>query len=126
VSASRFRLGYPGRGARRIGQLLAGVALLLAGLAGAAPAQGAGYVIARLGPLTVKATVLRPGPADTLTTYIQVSTSGQPSDELDAAVAAGGVAVAVYHQLVKAIGCTTAPCWSPGDPVPRPRPRTRP
>ena len=31
---------------------------------------------------------------------MQVSTSGQPSDQLDAAIAAGGAAVAVYHQQV--------------------------
>ena len=115
MSAPRFRFGHPGRGARRTGQLLAGVALLLAGLAGAAPADGAGYVIARLGPLTVRATALRPGPAGTLTTHIQVSTSGQSSDELDAAVATDGVAVAVYHQLVNVgeisdlTGCGTEP-----------------
>ena len=80
--------------------MLAGTVLLLAGLAGAAPAHGAGDVIARLGPLTVSATALRPGPAGTLTTYMQVSTSGQPSDQLDAAIAADGAAVAVYHQQV--------------------------
>jgi len=95
--------------------MLAGTVLLLAGLTGAAPVHGAGYIIARLGPLTVRATALRPGPAGTLTTYIQVSTSGQPSDELDAAIAAGGVAVAVYHQQVNVgeipdlTGCGTEP-----------------
>jgi hypothetical protein len=47
----------------------------------------------------VSATALRPGPAGTMTTFIQVSTSGQPSDQLDAAVAAGS-AVAVYHAQV--------------------------
>ena len=41
-----------------------------------------------------------PGPAGTLTTYIQVSTSGQPSDQLDAAIVADGAAVAVYHRQV--------------------------
>ena len=115
MSAPRLRLRYPGRGARRTGLTLAGTVLLLAGLAGAAPAQGAGYVIARLGPLTVRATALRPGPAGTLTTSIQVSTGGQPSDELDAAIATGGVAVAVYHQQVNVgeitdlTGCGTEP-----------------
>ena len=67
--------------------MLAGTALFLAGLAGAAPAHGAGDVIARLGPLTISVTALRPGTAGTLTTYMQVSTSGQPSDQLDAAIA---------------------------------------
>jgi hypothetical protein len=100
VSAPRLRPAGPGRGTRRAGLMLAGTVLLLAGLAGAAPAHMAGDVIARLGPLTVSATALRPGPAGTLITYMQVSTSGQPSDELDAAIAADGVAVAVYHQQV--------------------------
>jgi hypothetical protein len=72
--------------------MLAGTALFLAGLAGAAPAHGAGDVIARLGPLTISATALRPGTAGTLTTYMQVSTSGQPSDQLDAAIAPDGAA----------------------------------
>jgi hypothetical protein len=80
--------------------MLAGTVLVLTGLAGAAPAQGAGDAIARLGPLTVSATPLRPGPTGTLTTYMQVSTSGQPSDQLDAAIAADGAAVAVYHRQV--------------------------
>jgi hypothetical protein len=115
VSALRLRLGYPGRGARRTGLTLAGAVLVLAGLAGATPVRGADYVTARLGPLTVRATALGPGPAGTLTTYIQVSTSGQPSDELDAAIATGGVAVAVYHQQVNVgeisdlTGCGTEP-----------------
>jgi hypothetical protein len=115
VSAPRLRFGYPGHGTRRTGLLLAGTVLLLTGLAGATPAHGAGYVIARLGPVTVRATALRPGPAGTLTTHIQVSTSGQPSDELDTAIATGGVAVAVYHQLVNVgeisdlTGCGTEP-----------------
>jgi hypothetical protein len=82
----------------RAGWKLAVLALVLTGLAGAAPA--AATVLARLGPITVSATPLRPGPAGTLTTSLQVSTSGQPSDELDAAIAAGGAPVAVYHQRV--------------------------
>ena len=110
-----LRLGYPGRVARRAGLMLAGAVLMLAGLAGAAPAHGAGDVIARLGPLTVSATALRPGPAGTLTTHMQVSTSGQAADQLDAAIAAGGGAVAVYHQRVNVgeipdlTGCGTEP-----------------
>ncbi len=79
--------------------MLAGLALLLAGLAGSAPASGAGEVIARLGDITVSATPLRPGPAGTLATSVRITTSGQPSDQLDAAIAAG-TAVAVYHQRV--------------------------
>ena len=85
---------------RRAAWALAGAALVLAGLAGAAPAAGSGTVLARLGPITVSATALRPGPAGTLTASVQVSTSGQPSDQLDAAIAAGGAPVGVYHQRV--------------------------
>ena len=79
---------------------LAGLALL--GLAGAAPAPALSPdgVLARLGPVTVSATALAPGPGGTLTASVQVSTSGQPSDELDAATAADGAPVAVYHQQV--------------------------
>ena len=111
----RLRLRYVGRGARGAGLVLAGTLLLLAGLAGAGPARGAGDVIARLGPLTVSATVLRPGPAGMLTTYMQVSTSAQASDQLDAAIASDGAAVAVYHQQVNVgeisdlTGCGTEP-----------------
>jgi hypothetical protein len=73
--------------------MLAGAVLFVAfltGVTGAAPAHGAGDVTARLGPLTISATALRPGPAGTLTTHMRVSTSGRPSDQLDAAIAAGG------------------------------------
>ena len=100
MNAPRLRLGYPRGSTRRAGLTLAGTVLFLAGLTGAAPARGAGDVIARLGPLTVSATPLLLGPTGTLTTYMQVSTSGQPSDQLDAAIAAGGAAVAVYHRQV--------------------------
>ncbi len=75
---------------------LAGLALL--GLAGAARAPDT--VSARLGPVTVSATALAPGPGGTLTASVQVSTSAQPSDQLDAATAADGATVAVYHQQV--------------------------
>jgi hypothetical protein len=81
--------------------LLAGAILLVLGPAGAAaPAGGPAAVLARVGPVTVSASALRPGPGGTLTTSVQVSTSGQPSDQLDAAIAAGGDPVAVYHQRV--------------------------
>lgn len=98
----------------RAGWCLAELALL-AGLAGSAPAAGAnaaganaagagaaraGDVTARLGSLTVSATALRPGPPGTLTASLQVTTSAQPSDQLDAAIAAGGAPVAVYHGRV--------------------------
>jgi len=98
-----LRLENPRGVARRAGLILAATALLLAwlaGVTGATPARGAGEVSARLGPLTVSATTLHPGPAGTLTASIQVSTSGQPSDQLDAAIAADGAAVAVYHRQV--------------------------
>jgi hypothetical protein len=85
----------------RVVGLLAGAVLMVAGLAGAAaPADGAATVLARLGTITVSASALRPGPGGTLTTSVRVSTSGQASDQLDAAIAAGGAAVAVYHQRV--------------------------
>ena len=108
-----LRLGRGRRAGRRAGLLAAGV-LLLAGLGGASAARSAGDVTARLGPLTVSATALRPGPAGALTAAVQVSTTGQPSDQLDAAVAAGS-AVAVYHQQVNVgeisdlTGCGTEP-----------------
>lgn len=75
---------------------LAGLALL--GLAGAAPARGT--VLAQLGPVTISATALVAGMGSTLTANVQVSTSGQLSDQLDAATAADGAPVAVYHQQV--------------------------
>jgi len=89
------------RGLRRAGWCLAELALLAA-LAGSAPAAGAGAddITARLGSLSVSATALRPGPPGTLTATVQVSTSAQPSDQLDAAIAAGGAPVAVYHGRV--------------------------
>jgi hypothetical protein len=98
-----LRLGKPSAGARRAGLILAAAALslaLLAGVTGAAPARGAGDVIGRAGPLTVSATALQPGPAGTLTARLQVSTGGPASDQLDAAIAADGAAVAVYHRQV--------------------------
>ena len=79
---------------------LAGLALILAGLTGAAPARASGAVLARAGQLTVTATALRPAPGGTLTATLQVITRGQASDQLDAAIAADGAAVAVYHQRV--------------------------
>jgi len=79
---------------------LALAALALVGLAGAAPVRGPGNVLARLGPITVSATALALGPGGMLTASVQVTTSGQPSDELDAATAADGAPVGVYHQRV--------------------------
>ncbi len=85
----------------RVAGPLAGAVLAVLGLAGAAsPAAGTATVLARVGPITVSAGALRPGPGGTLTTSVQVSTSGQLSDQLDAAIAAGGDPVAVYHQRV--------------------------
>jgi hypothetical protein len=88
----------------RAGWCLAELALLAA-LAGSAPAARAGAgraddVTARLGSLTVSATALRPGPSGTLTAGLHVTTSAQPSDQLDAAIAAAGAPVAVYHGRV--------------------------
>jgi hypothetical protein len=45
----------------RTAATLAGRALILVGLTGAAPAPAPGTVLARLGPLTVSATALRLG-----------------------------------------------------------------
>jgi len=100
MSRPRARSAGPGRRVTSAGCTLAGLALLLVGLAGTASAAGAGDVIAHLGPITVSATALRPGPSGTLTASVQVTTSGQPSDQLDAATAAGGAPVAVDHQRV--------------------------
>jgi hypothetical protein len=100
MSTPRLRPEVRGPRIRRAGWTLAGLALLLVGLAGSAPAAGVGDVIARLGSITISAAALRPGPAGTLTTSVQVSTSGPTSDQLDAAIAAGGAPVGVYHQLV--------------------------
>jgi hypothetical protein len=81
---------------------LALAGLALAGLSGAAPAPAPapGTVLGRLGPITISATALAPGPGGTLTASVQVSTSGQSSDQLDAATAADGAPVGVYHQRV--------------------------
>jgi len=100
MSTLGLRAAGPGPTLRRAGWALAGPALLLAGLAGTAPARGAGDVTAMLGPITVSATALLPGPAGTLTAGVQVTTTAHSSDQLDAAIAAGGAPVAVYHQQV--------------------------
>jgi hypothetical protein len=105
----------------RPGWCLAELALL-AVLAGSTPATGADAaraddVTARLGSLTVSATALRPGPSGTLTAGLQVTTSAQPSDQLDAAIAAGGAPVAVYHQRV-AVGELTDLAACDGDSPP--------
>jgi hypothetical protein len=90
----------PGPGTRRVAGTLAGAGLLLVSLAGAAPESAAQAVTDRLGPITVSATALRPAPRGALITSLQISTSGQLSDQLDAVLAAGRGAVAVYHQRV--------------------------
>jgi hypothetical protein len=98
--------------------MLAGAGLLLVSLAGAAaPGSATPGVTGRLGPITVSATALRPGPRGMLTTSLQVATSGQLSDQLDAALAAGGSAVAVYHQQV-AVGELTDLASCDGDSPP--------
>jgi hypothetical protein len=84
----------------RTGWTLAGLALVVAGLTGMARAPGAAGVIARLGPITVSATALSPGPSGTLTASMQVSSAGPRSDQLDAAIAADGAPVGVYHQVI--------------------------
>jgi hypothetical protein len=84
----------------RAASAVAGLVLAVTALTGATSAAGTGTVLARLGAITVSAGELRPGPGGTLTTSVQVSTSGQASDQLDTAIAAGGNPVAVYHQRV--------------------------
>ena len=90
--------GY-GRRAGAAGLALAATGLLLAG-SGERAASGAGDIVARMGPLTVTATALRPGPAGALIASLQLRTSGQRSDQLDAVLAAGGGTVALYHEQV--------------------------
>lgn len=94
---------WPGRGYGRragtTGLALAAIGMLLSG-PGERAAPGAGDVIARLGPLTVRATALRPGPSGTLTAGVQLSTSGRRPVSLDAAIAADGATVALYHEQV--------------------------
>jgi hypothetical protein len=88
-----------GRRAGTAGLALAALGLLLTGPVEPA-APGTGEVVARLGALTVSATALRQGPAGTLTASVRFSTSGRRSDQLDAAIAAGGGTVALYHEQV--------------------------
>jgi hypothetical protein len=78
---------------------LALAGLTLIGLAGAAPAPAPG-TLARLGPITISGTALAAGPGGMLTASLQISTSGQPSDQLDAATTADGAPAGVYHQRV--------------------------
>jgi hypothetical protein len=95
---------------------LAGLGLLVAG-AGAVPATPAAHIVARLGLITIDATALRPGPAGTLTASVQVSSSGQSSDQLDAAIAGSGSPVGMYHQRVN-VGEITDLTGCGGDPAP--------
>ena len=99
ASTPRLRPRLTGRGPRRAGWMLADLALLAA-LAGSAPAARADSVTAHVRAITVSATALHPGPSGTLTSSLQVSTSGQASDQLDAAITASGAVAAVYHQRV--------------------------
>jgi hypothetical protein len=79
---------------------LAGLAFVVAGLTGMTRAPRDAGVIARLGPITVSATALSPGPSGTLTAGIQVSTAGARPDQLDAAIAADGAPTGIYHQVI--------------------------
>jgi hypothetical protein len=103
------------RGVHSTQWALAGLGLLLA-VAGAAPVSGTDHIVARLGPITVAATALRPGPAGTLTASLQVSTSGQSSDQLDAAIG-GGSPVGLYHERVN-VGEIADLTGCGGDPAP--------
>jgi hypothetical protein len=90
--------------------------LLLAG-AGTAHASGTDRTVARLGQVTVAATPLRPGPAGALIASLQVTTSGRSSDQLDAATAANGSPVGLYHQRVS-VGEIADLTGCGGDPAP--------
>jgi hypothetical protein len=83
---------------RVFGLALVGLALLALAFTGTAPAPDT--ALARLGPITLTATELAPGPGGTLTAGMQISTSGQVSDQLDAATAADGAPVGIYHEQV--------------------------
>jgi hypothetical protein len=86
--------------ARRAGWTLGGTALIAAGLLGTARAPATpGDVTARVGPITVSATALRPGAAGALTADVRVTTSGRTADQLDAAIA-DGIPVGVYHEVI--------------------------
>jgi hypothetical protein len=79
--------------------MLTGLALVVSA-AQATPAGGAPRVVSRVGAITATATSLHPGPAATLISDLQVTTTAQASDQLDAAVAPGDAAVGVYHRQV--------------------------
>jgi hypothetical protein len=83
----------------KAGWILAAL-VLVSGAARAGPAAAAGQVVGHVGPITVTASSLHPGPAGDLTGRLGVSTSAADSDQLDAALAAGDAAVGVYHQQV--------------------------
>jgi len=114
---TRPGLGQAGfRGVRGARSAFAALVLLLAGT-GAAPGAGAGQVVVWLGPITVSSTALRPGPAGTMTAVLQVATSGQSSDQLDAAIAGGGSPVGMYHERVN-VGEISDLTGCGGDPAP--------
>jgi hypothetical protein len=75
-------------------------------------------VTARAGTITLSASALHPGPSGTLTTSLQVFTSGQASDQLDAAIATGGAVVAVYHQEVSVGALPDLASCDTGNPPP--------
>jgi hypothetical protein len=99
VSRLRRQTMVTGGALRGSRWMAAGLALLGA-MSASAPAAGADSVTARVGSITVSATALRPGPSGELVGSLHVSTSGQPSDQLDAATVADGGVVAVYHRQV--------------------------
>jgi hypothetical protein len=81
------------------GWILAALVVVI-GATGAFRAAGSGDVVARVGSITITATRLRPGPGETLTSRLSVTTRASDSDQLDAALAAGRGAVGLYHQRV--------------------------
>lgn len=99
-------LGWPRRPGT-LGCVLAALALLSgvgwAVFSGGNPVHrgvGTSRVVGHVSGITVAATGLHPGGSDALTSNLRVTTSGRASDQLDAALAAGGTAVGVYHQRV--------------------------
>jgi len=84
---------------RGIGAVLAGL-LLVSVAARVTPSTGSDQVVGRLGGITVTATTLHRGPATALTSQVRITTTAPASDQLDAALAAGTTAVAVYHRQV--------------------------
>jgi hypothetical protein len=84
---------------RVAGLMLAGF-VLLGGSTQVDRPTAAGQVVGRVGDITVTASSLHQGPSRALTSELQITTSGQASDQLDVALAPGASAASVYHRQV--------------------------